>query len=245
MSQLNLPLQMPTLPEGFCNTLGADWPQQLLNAVAQGVAILQSPGNGYIIINQESAPDPTQRTGFLWRKPSLGSLLFQWIGAAWVCPHIIPPGSQDRRLFEGDATALETYDGGSAGAVGDSSGPMWMIDPNWSGRSPMCPGPIPDTTDTLVVGTNYGEGKHVLIQAEIPAGLNLTAVLSNFTTNLETDTPQWLAPAHPGASVNTPPTDTASFSFINTGGGQAHQTVHPVRGVNVIVRTKRVNYVAS
>ena len=251
MIQLNLPLQMPTLPEGFCNTLGADWVQQILNEVAKGVAILQAPGNGYIIINQESAPDPTQRTGFLWRKPSLGSLLFQWSGGAWVCPHLYPPNGLAAMWVEASPAQIWAFDGGDGSdpAVtppSGSVGAMWIIDPNYAGRSPMGVGAIPNSTDSLTLGQDYGEGQHKILVTELPALIPLTATLPGNRTNLEAGGPQWLAPlgSH-GASLTSPATEDGSFAFVNTGGDQPHQTVHPVRGGYRIIRSNRLNYVAS
>lgn len=59
---IRLPLQVPTVPEGFCSTLGADWIQQLLNLFGQSTAILSSSsGAGTIILNQETTPGADQR----------------------------------------------------------------------------------------------------------------------------------------------------------------------------------------
>lgn len=237
---------MPEVPEGFCNSLGTDWVQQLVNLVAQGVAVLDSGSStGTIILNQENQPDPAQQI-FLWRKPSRGNLIFQYIGGAWVCPNPEPASGPIRRIFEGDPSDVDTYDGGTAGAVGTNAGPMWEIDHNYDGRSPMGPGAIPDTTDTLVVATNYGHGQSVIAQSNLPATINLKATFDGHRTNLEDGTPQWLCPTGSGGDVpTTPVTEDATIAFTNTGGGVALNLVQPVRGAYMIRRTARVNYVAG
>lgn len=238
-----LPLQMPSVPEGFCNTLGADWVQQILNAIAAGgVAVLDSGATqGTIILNQEATPNPDQRN-YLWRIPGwstnpLHGIIFEYNGGAWIAPHPIPPASLVRQWFEGDATDLDTYDGGSAGAVGDNSGPMWAIDPNYAGRSPMGAGAIPgsDPAKTLAVGENYGEGSHVLTVDELATHHHAITVLS---TDNVTNSPN-------GDHLRQDTTNPTTFNTDDTGSSTAHQNVHPVRGGNWIVRTIRKNYVAA
>lgn len=67
----------------------------------------------------------------------------------WVSPYPIPASSAVRWEWEGTLTALETFDGGSAGTVSDTTGPFWMQDPNYTARFSIGASPTVTT-----VGTN-------------------------------------------------------------------------------------------
>ena len=243
----NLPIVAPTVPEGFCNTLGPDWVQQVINLMSQAVAVFD--GVGTIVLDQEDQPSPEQRA-FLWHEPSTGRI-YHWdsTSGAWISPNPEEASGDARRWWSGDLTTLQTYDGGEIGAVGTNSGPMWEEDTAFAGRSPMGPGAIPTSNPakTLAVNEDYGEGAHTQNAQEV----------GPHTHPLDSE-----------ASI----TDGDNIKIVNTGGGgpglmigltgsatddltvlankytttqQAMSVLHPIRGLFCIKRTIRVNYVGS
>lgn len=233
----DLPLQLPAVPEGFCNNLtGTDWVQQLLNLIAQGVAKFQ--GSGFtVVLNQEAQPGPTDRDK-LWRKPSTG-LIYEFTGGAWVTPHPEAPGGESRRWFDGTLVDLQTYDGGAVGVVGDNSGPMWEEDTNFQGRSPMHPGSIPSNTPakSLALNENYGEGTHTQTTAEVGAHNHTITGKSILTF-------PGGAPAK-GTSAGNDFSITDVIATDQSAAATPMNIVHSVRGIYCIKRTARVNYVGS
>lgn len=92
----------------------------------------------------------------------------QWyfyVNGSWVRPHPTPASGNERRIWVGLETDLQTYDGGSPGAVGPTTGPMWEVDHNFDARFPIGPGTLPSTTAVVVTGTG-GEETHALTAAE-------------------------------------------------------------------------------
>lgn len=263
MAVQNLPIIVPSAPEGFCpNT----W-QELLNFIGQSYAQLAS-GNVQVL-SQSNQPNADQRTGFIWHDPDTG-LIYKYIGGAWIAPNLVAPGSSERRLWEDTEANLITYDGGSAGAVGDSSGPMWEADHNYDGRMPMGPGLLPssDPAKTLTVSENYGTATYTPTDTEFGgflahvhcsgrfidafpgrdyvypsigslAGDALTGigVSGNYVpppkVGLNTLAGEWCNTGAPGLASN------AAISTIKL------NIVNPVRGCFVIKRTARKNYVGS
>lgn len=247
-SNIELPLQMPTVEEGFCNNLtGEDWVQVLFNKIAQGVAILNAgSGAGTIILNQESAPSAEQRD-FLWFKPSTG-LIFSWDsgGGAWTSPNRSPAGGSERRFFEGVDTEIWAYDGGdgsnpSVTPPAANVGAMWEIDTNYAGRSPMGPGAIASANPAknLALSENFGDGAHTITIQELPAHTHPPADdYGSFAG--------FVSPGEPSTVEATGGTEIERMLQTGaTGGDEAMPIVHPCRGIYVIKRTARTNYVAT
>ena len=155
-----------------------------------------------------------------------------------------------------DPAAVDTFDGGEAGAIGDASGPMWQIDTAYAGRSPMGPGAIPDTSKTLAALEDYGNGTHTITVNELPKHTH-GITLKGFRSNLEAGVEQWYAKSGPDPGVvETTPENSAQFpSHLDVGDGinfdetmwgqatpQAVNIVHPVRGTYILKRTARKFY---
>jgi len=147
----------------------------------------------------------------------------------------------ERRIWVGNPTQLETYDGGEAGAVSTTSGPMWEVDHTlFDGRSPMGVGDIPssDPAKTLALIEQYGAGSHTQTSAEMPPHTHTLG----FDTN---DTGSGFPQASNGENeVNV-------YTTSETGGtgtpavATPMNMVHPVVGVYFIKRTVREFYTAS
>lgn len=266
---------MPTAPEGFCNSLNdSNWVQNLLNLIAKGVAKFE--GSGFTaIINSETQPAATDRDK-LWRKPSEASRgLYEWDAGAWVIAHPETPSGDARRWWIGTLVDLQTYDGGSVGAVAANTGPMWEEDTDFQGRSPMGPGTIPDILTALAVAANTGVGQVTLTSAQMSLLLSHQHVTGRFVlpTNDDTyDVIGGVADPYPGAGaligrqqtgdtganpqaplstftgeyeITGPPYDPASSTDSASITNTAHTNVPPVRGLYCIKRTARINYVGS
>lgn len=242
---LLLPLIMPAVPEGFCETLGPDWIQSLFNLIAQGNAILSSAaGAGTIILNQEGTPGVDQRN-FLWRKPTKGNLIFQWITAAWVCPHPYAPNDPVASMWvEATPAEIWAFDGGD-GSDPDvviptaGVGAMWKVDHAYDGRSPMGVGAIPgsDPAISIAKGQNLGEGSHVQTIAEMPAHTHgpKESDADGILGHAIAGAPATYNVLGGGDTISSPTTGT-------TGGGTAFGIVHSVRGMYRIIRTGRQYY---
>lgn len=246
----DLPLQGPTVPEGFCNSLNdSNWVQNLINLIFTGVAKFE--GSGFTaVINQATQPAVADRDK-LWRDTDTG-IIYNFSGGAWVSPHPEVPSGDARRWWAGDLASLITYDGGTAGAVGANSGPMWEEDTDMIGRSPMHPGNIPtaNPAKVLAVDENYGEGAHLQDAQEVGAHDHPLATLSSITNADGTIDTCVTGAGSDGLFISTGATATASTPLsveINefTTTQQTMPVIHPVRGLYCIKRTGRINYVGS
>ncbi len=128
-----------------------------------------------IYVGPTSSPPPVNQRDRVWVN-SDNQLLYQYFGGAWKRKYQWAAGSPFLMLWTGSPTDLNTVDGGSSGAVGDSTGPLWEIVSTYAGRVPvgvgLVPGSNPAATITAVGDTqdslgNSGEYKHVLVPGEI------------------------------------------------------------------------------
>ena len=242
-----LPIIPPSVPEGFCNTLGPDWVHQIINLMGQAVAVFTDVGT--IILSQEDQPNESQRN-FLWHKPSTG-IIYKWsTGAgAWLAPNRELPLSDERRWWAGDLVNLPNYDGGNTMPLGINSGPMWEEDTEFVGRSPMHPGAIPDANPakTLAVGENYGEGSHTMTAQEVGPHthpLNADSSIVNGANIKVVNS----GSGSTGLMIGLTGPASTDLSVLNNtyiASQQKMPVLHPVRGLYAIKRTIRANYVGS
>lgn len=92
------------------------------------------------IVQQTDAPG-VEDSSKIWHK--LNSDLtptgrfYVWSSGQWITPHPVAPESDERRLYVGTLANLVTFDGGSAGTVSASAGPMWEEDTSWRNVIPV------------------------------------------------------------------------------------------------------------
>jgi len=200
------------------------------------------PGSFNKIINSNTEPSVADRLDSLWFKTSDGRLYYY--DGGWKSPNLAD--ANERRIFVGAEADIWSYDGGdgsdpSTTTPTATTGAMWERDTDFDFRFPLGVGtsPAPASTNVSVGGTG-GEENHVLTADELPATIPLTATLPGFKANIETGSPQWLAPlASSGVAQTTPANEDGSFPFENTDGGQGHNTMPPYRGVYFVKRTAR------
>lgn len=239
---IELAIQVPEVPEGFCNNLGEDWIQAVINLMGQSVAIFT--GAGTIVLNQEDAPDPEERS-FLWFKPSTGRI-YAWDagGGAWTSPHPLPANGIERRFLEGTPAEIWAYDGGdgsdpSTTAPAANVGAMWIIDTAYAGRVPMGVGTIPgsDPSKNLALSEDYGAGSVEIKTTNLP--------------ELQLTFPMFIGDDSSGSTYPTAPhtTSATNQSFPVSpnplGDGTPLNITNPVRGGYWCKRSARTNYVAA
>lgn len=255
MSSIFLPITPPTLPQGYC---WPDSPQQFANDAVGGAVVNFDVTGATLVLKQPSQPLNTQRNS-LWYNTSTGhTLYYENAVAAWV--QLIPSeaGGLDRRIFMGDATALDSYDGGSSGVVGAVAGPVWQIDAVFAGRLPLGVGNLPDVVNGIVailLGATGGHNELPIIKDNLPAsslyvqtavigqsGVTGTGSESIVGTTYGSD-------AISGAGGACDATSSALSGRYYTRGqtepmglATALNSINPYVGVNVIKRTNRLYY---
>ncbi len=166
MSSIILPVIPASLPNGYCYPSD---PQQFVNDSA-GSVNLDSTGASMVLV-QTSVPLNTQRDR-LWFNPDTGhTLSYSQANGSWLMIHPEVPGGNARRIYAGDLTSLQTYDGGDNGASGTVSGPMWEQDLTGAGRMPLGVGNLPDVVNGVVailLGATGGHNELPIIKANLP-----------------------------------------------------------------------------
>lgn len=159
-----LPLQAVSLAS---NCWPAD-PQTLINEFTDKGAAVSSDLQGVIIRSTKPAEIDQDK---MWIKVD-GSTQpegqFVFGGGSWIWPHEVPAAGPERRLYVGTAASIDTYDGGSAGAVTDRTGPFWEIDTDFQARMPLGVGTLPVSGTVVSVTDTGGVDEHTLAEENIP-----------------------------------------------------------------------------
>lgn len=253
-----LPLRIPTLPPGFCATLGQNWPQQLLNEVAKGVALLTSD-TGKPVVSSDTAPDISLRNLVLWHRPADGRI-YGWQDGHWAMKHAYTASGGVRIMWAGTPADLWAEDGGdgtdpSLNAPAPYNGAMWEVDPEFAGRSPMGVGDIPNVTTpkTLALNENYGSGEATLQTTNLPPHTHGAEPAADSFATLKDGTGgtgnTGLHTVNGGASGTNGVLSSATATGSAGGSGspaatQPFSIIHNVRGIYLIRRTARVFYTA-
>lgn len=114
---------------------------------------------------------------------------------------------------------------------GDGDGSTTFNVPDFGSRSPMGVGTGTDGTnsETTTLGQEKGEYKHQLTVAELASHSHTFKAGLSFTGNGNVET-----------GLNASRFDLRDDKHIlSTGGDQAHNTIHPVLGVNFIIKAKQ------
>lgn len=222
-----------TLPEPYCfESFQKLYSDTFL--LGQIVAV-----NGSVFYNLgDTEPTPELRD-YPWFR-TLDGYWYFWSTAvgAWVRPHAVPASGSERRIWVGDLTALQTYDGGNAMASGAASGPMWEQDTDFNGRIPMGVGTLPTSGDAIALGVNDGADEITLDATNLPPHSHGVKSAPDGT---------------PGSGFNYNDIEESSsdepeeiLQTTETGGdaGATAPTdiLNPVRGVYFIKRTGRLYY---
>lgn len=169
MSSTNLTITPPTLPVGFCFST---W-QDFVNTAIGGATVNFDTTGLTGLLKQDTTPSFTQR-GLVWYNTASGHVLvYDNPTGNWVMRHPVPANGAERRLWTGDLTVLQTYDGGNTTApYGNAAGPFWEQDTAFNGRVPVGVGTLVDVANGIVNIVVNGTGGHnelTLLKANLPA----------------------------------------------------------------------------
>ena len=132
------PTQFPIIFSGFAT--GYCWPSDpatFASDLTERLSVQWAVSGVTGLLVQNTTPTSAQRN-FGWYNTDTGRTLFWNSGlSTWASVHPSTPSGNERRIWMGTTVELETYDGGASGAVGLAAGPMWEVDSDFTGRSPM------------------------------------------------------------------------------------------------------------
>lgn len=151
-----------SLPPNYCFTT---WQQLYIDMISQLSGFLPGNYSTFNFGNAVPSPDDQDKPWFRLNGDSSPDKWYVYFGGSWVSPHPTSASSSELRLWKGLEADLVTYDGGAAGAVTDTTGPMWVVDHAMDARFPLAPGTLPSAV-IIAVGDTGGEEKHLLLSAE-------------------------------------------------------------------------------
>jgi len=221
-------LTPPSLPIGYCPTNY----QQLANDVISGTQANFNSAIGNSFFNFGPTTPTLNNQVYPWLDENGNWWIFQ--SGYWLRQHPIAAGSAERRIYVGNTTDLQTYDGGNTNAPSNWSGPMWEVDTEFDARFPVGAGAFAASGSVAVQGkvtstAVAGEDKHTLTIPEMPSHTH-----SFF--------PLVTADANNGGANGVQYGTTASVATTSTGGDAPHNNLPPFYGVYFIKRTARVYY---
>lgn len=227
----NINLSTASVPDDYCpGDLKTTWPflVGLLRANLTGNL------NTFNVGPDTPTPDNQNKPWFKYGASGLPERWYVFSGGSWVSPHPDAPGKII--IYDGAVGTIDTFDGGEAGAVTATTGPMWERVTALDAKFPLGIGTLPSTTVVPVAGTG-GVETHVLTREELPAERIPTE--SVVRTNVQDGG---------GADVYAPDTTTGSFvtnAPLHTealGDGEAHTNMPPFYGVIFLRKTARTQY---
>lgn len=240
---IKVPLIPGTLPGGN-NYCPPNWQQFLIDAFS--VSFGQIPSASNVWVGDTSPPDPVATP--IWFRTNAGAPVYPnlWflVNGVWSAKHPIGASAREVRWWNDTEANLVTFEGGDGNPLGPNSGPIWAVDHTWDGRSPMSPGAVPDTADTIAQGANYGHGQHVQTQDELAKH---THIISSFGTNFPSNgngvlggSNDLTGPFSYDDNAGLPPDAAHRTVIASMGKSAAMNWVHPVKGCFAIVRTSRI-----
>lgn len=235
-----LPIEPYSLPANYCFTS----PQDIINQVAKSRVKLTGSGFSFII-RSTTAPGPADRDK-VWLNLN-DYRIYNWNAgsSAWVTPHEIPASSDGptgpgiRLPYNDTPDSLNTYDGGSAGATGDASGPFWEIDTDVSGKTIFGVGTLAPSSTVIALGDTGGVDQVLLTAAQSGLPSHTHPIKSNG------------ADSGTGGEVVT-----NSAGVVDVGGAiaqlntsapasESHTNMPPYKAMYWIKRTRRVYRIAT
>ncbi len=167
---MNVSITPQQLPSGFCPTTL----QEMWNTFAANGFVAIPDAISQIVWQQNKPTDSTVTWGQL---DSLGRpvRVYKFAQGAWLSQHTIASGLT---MWWFDVLpTFTTFDGGDAGPLSDTTGPMWQQAKDSNGnliaaKFPIPAGTLPSGT-VLALGDTGGEEKHTLLTAELASHTHL------------------------------------------------------------------------
>jgi hypothetical protein len=162
-NSLTLSINPGQLSEGFCpNSYQGIW-----NGFA-AVGSVTFPDTFFGIIISQTAPGVDDQNKAWIKVDGLGlplaSYPFVFASGAWYSRHPLPPGLT--MIWTEALPDLNTFDGGSAGAVTTLTGPMWEEAIELRAKFPIGAGTLPSGA-VLTVATDGGNETHTMTEEEL------------------------------------------------------------------------------
>lgn len=231
MSAINI--STASVPAAWCNlTLQEIWPK-LVGLIMADLAGTQNTFN-----DGDTTPAPNDQDK-PWTPPGYSGSnppgIYHYISGAWIMPHPLATGIG--AMYWGTEASIATLDGGEAGVVTETQGPMWEKVSALDGRIPMGPGTLAPSTRTLLVAGTLGVDEHTLVRDELP-DITIDTPLKRRTDLVDGGTSTALFETDytlSGSENVNVPTEVL-------GEGEPHENLPPVYGTWFIRRTARKFY---
>lgn len=229
MSQI-VDITTASVPNGYCQPLQIAWPF-LVSLLQASVA-----GNNLQYVVSATTPGVDDQDKIWHKLDSEGRYLrtYNYVGGAWVSPH--PDFAGKVVMWEGVEGDIPTLDGGEAGTVTETTGPMWEKVSEMNGRIPIGPGTL-ESTRTVAVNENIGSEKVTLLEENIPKHEPVSYTIDEGANR---PTLGFIADDDRAASANTG--DIDPFGGDADGDTVAHENMPPVRGIWFLRKTSRSHY---
>jgi hypothetical protein len=134
-----------TLPSNYCYP---ENPQEYnVDLFTRASGTLEVGFTGLIIRPDEPTAD---QRGYAWLH-SISNKIYLYQDGYWSRAHEIVPGTKREWVYYGLESEVETLDGGTPGALGALSGPIWEVDHDIDGKFLIGPGSIPTSSPAATV----------------------------------------------------------------------------------------------
>lgn len=159
------PVKLTFLSPGndYCFTSWDEFFAQL-NSLSSGETV----GESSFFNDGDTTPAPDAQ-GNPWTPPGFSganppAFIYHFVDGVWIMPHPMAPGLVV--MYEGTEASITTYDGGEAGAITATTGPMWEKVTAMDARVPLGPGTL--NAVAVAVGTQGGAATVTLLEENLP-----------------------------------------------------------------------------
>lgn len=215
----------------------ATW-KQAVDYITQNTEVVTEISGLTQFINYGSTVPAADNRDYPWLRTT-DHRWYQYTSGAWLSRHPDDPSGNAIRLWVGSLAALQTYDGGDTGAVGDASGPMWEEYTAAQGRFPIHPATLA-VEGAIGVGSIGGDETATIAQANLPAVALDVAIPASVTSQSDTGAGKIVC-----GSDTVEPADGPTLATENLGSGDALPILPPYIGVYLVRRTARIYYKAA
>ena len=228
-------LTAPNLPLTYCPSNY----QQLANDIISGTQATFNSAIGNSFFNFGPTTPALNNQVYPWLDENGNWWVFS--SGYWLRQNPVAAGGSERRIYVGNTTDLQTYDGGTVGTVSNWTGPMWEVDTAFEARFPVGAGAFAASGTVSAQGTTTstavaGEDRHTLVVGEVPSHTHqILDQYINLVQRGSADSGVFSATNRSEGVANLLPT-------TSSGGGAAHNNLPPFYGVYFIKRTARVYY---
>lgn len=237
----NVAISTAVVPSDFCWVDAAtSWPQLVAllsgNIARSGLGVNVGP-------NFPAAID-TDKPWFRTNGDGTPDKWFIYSGGQWLSKH--PDFVGKVVMYEGTDASIPLLDGGDGNPITPTTGAFWEVVTQLAARSPMGPGTLGVSGDTVNVTDQYGTDEHQLDVAQLPEHAH--AIYGNATGTIGAGDGGWVIGTGPvvggseaidlpagNANKRTSRTDVEGNATVD-----ALNLVHPVYGIWFIRRTSRL-----